>query len=214
MRTRIDNPELRRRQILLAAEAALGEKGYHNLLLDDVARHANLSKGTLYLYFQDKEALITSLLQEIASSFVAKISSPALEKCPPLEQLRRIIAAQLEFLKAHRDFFAQFSMLKPEIYGKPAAAALREHFGSNIKYLSDKIQRCVDHGDLRPIDTRVGALTVLSLLRMAGLHQSLIGATEGVEVNADLIMDIFLNGAVAARHGNGLSDDAIKRTMT
>ncbi len=199
MRTRIDNPELRRRQILLAAEAALAEKGYHNLLLDDVARHAGLSKGTLYLYFQDKEALMTSLLQEIASSFVVKVSSLELEKRTPLDQLRRIIAAQLDFLKSHRDFFAQFSMLKPEIYGKPAAAALRKHFGDNIRYLADKIQQCVRNGDMRPVDPNVGALTILSLLRMAGLHQALIGEAEGVDVNAELIMDIFLNGVAKRR---------------
>lgn len=64
-------PEARPEEILKAALEVFGEQGFTRTRLDDVARRAGVSKGTLYLYFDSKDALfrgmVTAKLEAILS---------------------------------------------------------------------------------------------------------------------------------------------------
>jgi AcrR family transcriptional regulator len=53
--------ERRRQQIIVAAKKVFSEKGFNKATMDDIAREAELSPGTLYLYFKNKEELYASL---------------------------------------------------------------------------------------------------------------------------------------------------------
>lgn len=63
-------PEERPHQILDAAIAVFGEKGLAGARLEDVAKRAGVSKGTIYLYFPNKEALFAEMIR---STIVAQI---------------------------------------------------------------------------------------------------------------------------------------------
>ena len=61
-------PRLRRKQarpseIIDAGLAEFGEKGFAAARLDDIARRAGISKGTIYLYFDSKEAVFEAALK-------------------------------------------------------------------------------------------------------------------------------------------------------
>lgn len=56
-------PEARPEEILDAALAVFGEQGFAGAKLDDVARRAGVSKGTLYLYFDSKETLFREMVR-------------------------------------------------------------------------------------------------------------------------------------------------------
>ncbi len=53
--------ERRRQQILIAAKRVFSEKGFSKATMEDIAREAELSPGTLYLYFKNKDELFASL---------------------------------------------------------------------------------------------------------------------------------------------------------
>src|SRR5512147_1503209 len=56
-------PEERPRQILDAALEVFGERGLAGARLDDIARRAGVSKGTIYLYFANKEELFREMIR-------------------------------------------------------------------------------------------------------------------------------------------------------
>jgi AcrR family transcriptional regulator len=58
-------PETRRAAILSAALEEFTARGYEGARLDDVARRAGIAKGTIYLYFTDKEALFQDLVRSM-----------------------------------------------------------------------------------------------------------------------------------------------------
>ena len=58
-------PEERPRQIIEAALEIFGEHGLREARLDDIARRAGLSKGTIYLYFPNKEELFREVVRSI-----------------------------------------------------------------------------------------------------------------------------------------------------
>src|SRR6478752_3886523 len=56
-------PEDRPRQILTAALEVFGERGLAAARLEDIAKRAGLSKGTIYLYFPNKEELFREVIR-------------------------------------------------------------------------------------------------------------------------------------------------------
>ena len=55
--------EARREAILEAAEKVFSDKGFHGATLDTIAHEAELAKGTLYNYYEDKQNLFLSLVR-------------------------------------------------------------------------------------------------------------------------------------------------------
>ena len=53
--------ERRRQQIIVAAKRVFSDKGFNKATMEDIATEAELSPGTLYLYFKNKEELYASL---------------------------------------------------------------------------------------------------------------------------------------------------------
>lgn len=60
----------RRDVILAAALDEFSERGFESARLDDVAKRAGIAKGTIYLYFRDKEALFQELLREMLTPII------------------------------------------------------------------------------------------------------------------------------------------------
>lgn len=65
------NPEERRTAILDAALTVFAVKSFAAARMEDIAREAGIAKGTVYLYFSDKESLFKSLITEMAAPVLA-----------------------------------------------------------------------------------------------------------------------------------------------
>jgi AcrR family transcriptional regulator len=76
-RARKVEPAARRQAILDAALDVFAERGFEAARLDDVAARAGVAKGTLYLYFRDKEALFEELVRGAVSPIIEAASRAA-----------------------------------------------------------------------------------------------------------------------------------------
>jgi len=83
-------PETRSAAILAAALDEFTARGYEGARLDDIARRAGIAKGTIYLYFADKE----SLFQELVRSMVSPVLD-ALEKMRDVDVPARLLIETL-----------------------------------------------------------------------------------------------------------------------
>src|SRR6266566_5199448 len=72
----------RREAILAAALDEFSARGFAAARLDDVARRAGVAKGTIYLYFRDKEALFQELVRAMVSPLVGAITAAPLQDLP------------------------------------------------------------------------------------------------------------------------------------
>ena len=78
----------RREAILAAALDEFSARGFEGARLDDVAKRAGIAKGTIYLYFRDKETLFQELLRAMLTPLVAQIEALG-QADIPAEQLAR-----------------------------------------------------------------------------------------------------------------------------
>jgi len=101
------NEKARRRQdILEAARQEFFQRGFHTPTVDDVAARANVSKGTIYLYFESKEEILAHLLIEGLELLLAEMESACSTPAPQAEEALRALAyAYLKFSKTHPNYF-------------------------------------------------------------------------------------------------------------
>ena len=91
-RARSEEAKDTRRQALL--DAALNEffeRGFAAARMDDIARRAGLSKGTLYLYFDSKEALFASLIEVFALPNVEQLEAAAATATGAADAIRAMV---------------------------------------------------------------------------------------------------------------------------
>ena len=65
----------RRRAILSAADKQFARQPYHEVLLEDIAADAEVAKGTLYLYFENKADLYLALIVESLEPLIARLEA-------------------------------------------------------------------------------------------------------------------------------------------
>ena len=65
--------ERRRQQIMVAAKRVFSEKGFNKATMEDIAKEAELSPGTLYLYFKNKDELYASLSLRILQYMLMRL---------------------------------------------------------------------------------------------------------------------------------------------
>ncbi|GIG62356.1 hypothetical protein Lfu02_67280 [Longispora fulva] len=103
---RFQPPDVRRRQILDAVADLLLADGYDNLTVSRVADRAGVAKGTVYLYFDSKNALIRALQADLWQLMlhdpVATLSDDALTWA---DRLDRLVAAWVEAESTHADLY-------------------------------------------------------------------------------------------------------------
>jgi len=78
--------ERRRQQIIVAAKRVFSEKGFSKTTMEDIAREAELSPGTLYLYFKNKDELYASLSLRILQFMNIRLEDVKKEKDSNSEQ--------------------------------------------------------------------------------------------------------------------------------
>jgi AcrR family transcriptional regulator len=72
--------ERRRQQIIVAAKRVFSERGFSKTTMEDIAREAELSPGTLYLYFKNKDELYASLSLRILQYMNIRLEDVKKEK--------------------------------------------------------------------------------------------------------------------------------------
>jgi TetR/AcrR family fatty acid metabolism transcriptional regulator len=201
--------ELKRQAILQAAGQVFARKGYEPATLEAVAREAGLAKGTLYLYFKNKEDLYFHTIMRMAESLQASILERTEQPTGVLEKLRAIAAGQFNFFVRHREtlqLFAPFSNISMARLHKRLIAPMMEKWAAHIQRVTTLVEEGQRTGALRgDIEPRQIALAFLGMVNQAGQAFVRFGPVaprradapqESPERMADTIMQILMEGVM------------------
>ncbi len=98
-------------RILDAALTLFHQKGYEPVSLDEIAREAGIAKGTLYLYFRDKDDLFSSAIRHVLHITEETLLAAIEGIADPFQMLERAARANLEMYAQHRRFFGLFFII-------------------------------------------------------------------------------------------------------
>jgi len=88
--------ERRRQQIIVAAKRVFSEKGFNKATMEDIAHEAELSPGTLYLYFKNKEELYASLSLRILQYLHIRVEHVNKEDLAPEQKMDALVEAMYD----------------------------------------------------------------------------------------------------------------------
>lgn len=162
--------EARPSEILDAATEVFGGKGYAAARMEDIARKAGVTKGTIYLYFHGKEDVFKSLVEASISRQIADVVSMArtYEGTTP-DLLRTILTILGTFLStSDRAVLPKIIMAEASNFPELARFYREAVIDKGLALFSTVIERGVVRGEFRPLPKEhVARLCVTPLLLIA-----------------------------------------------
>ncbi len=162
-------PEHRPRQIIEAAQTVFGRDGLAKARLEDIARAAGVSKGTIYLYFPNKEELFKEMIRQTAIAAIEEEERGTLSGSPT-EQLRMVMRRHWELVRSPT-FGTVFRLVIGELNQFPDLAEFyaTEVLARGMRLLTGIIGRGITTGEFREIDPAVAARIFAAIFGINGL---------------------------------------------
>lgn len=188
----------KRRQILEGAREVFRAKGYEGAAMDAIAKAAGVSKGTLYVYFTNKDELFAELITEEKQELAA-----ALDAFQPTDgsfrENLRAFAIRFNELLTGENHMSTIRMVVGAVEKFPAVGAIFFKAGAErgTTRLTEVFGQAVADGRLKPCDPAVAAQHFISLCTAEVMKKSLFGCglrptPEGVERIVDNGLDVFM----------------------
>lgn len=181
----------KREAILDAAEKMFRDKRYHELTLDAVAKAAKVGKGTIYLYFKDKDDLVFQLALRGHDELCELIRNYTKLDGISFNELMVKVCTEISrfFLGRHAVFRA---IGEHEMRLTAYREKRREEFNIHRRKLQSAVVEILEKGPVRsdiPIDDQANFL--LGLMRT---RDHAFGCIETDMPPIDRVVDIFMNG--------------------
>lgn len=164
---------LRVDDFLRAAEQLFSEKGYGQTAMEDIARLAEYGTGTIYRYFESKEALYGELLERKMAAYLEHLVAQYEAETTPRGKLRALLHGKVDFFARNREFMRIFvKEFVPECSTMAAALTpeARELRGRCLALLRDTIEAGIRSGDFRAMDPDLAVAAISGLGNELLLH--------------------------------------------
>lgn len=164
----------RPQEILDAALAVLAEKGYAGTRMEDIAARAGVTKGTIYLYFESKEAVLKALVRTSIGSAVAGVADMAAHfQGPVRDLLRSALTAIGEFLvTTDRAVLPKIIVAEAGNFPEIARFYREEIIDKGLALLSAVIARGTDEGEFRAVPPLHAARLCIAPLLLAAIWRT------------------------------------------
>ncbi|MBI3785305.1 MAG: TetR/AcrR family transcriptional regulator, partial [Deltaproteobacteria bacterium] len=161
------------------------------VLMDDVARTARVSKGTLYRYFPSKGELYLAVMFEGLERLQADLRKTVSAEAAPLAKLELLIRCMLEHFWDRRFFFALIhrNEHKPDDRNNHEWLRRREELS---RLFQRAVREAAAAGQLRPLNPRVATEMLLGMLRGANRYRT---SHDTLDSTVAAVFDLFICGA-------------------
>lgn len=176
-------------QILESAARLFHKRHYHEVRMDDVAADAGVAKGTLYRYFEDKEALYLALILSSMNRFTADIEPMMAEDLPADQRLRTYIHRSLAFC-GRNPYFMELVQRVEGMADAQRLAPLQEARQRIVAIVTDVIRQLHGTGAYRIANAQISAIALVGMLRQTLRFLP----RPWPEELPDLLADQFLHG--------------------
>ena len=181
--------EDRPREICAAALDLFAEKGFAAARLDEIARRAGVSKGTLYLYFHNKEDLFRAVVRDTVAPNVEVVREIVEGVDLPFAEIVRMLLPRFVALTHNVRVGAVAKMVIGESRNFPELAKVwhDEVVTKVLGMLGALIRRAQDRGEVRAGDPRLHAMSLMGAMLMGLLWHETLEPVGGEPIDLDAL---------------------------
>ena len=196
--------EDRPREICAAALDTFAEKGFAAARLDEIARRAGVSKGTLYLYFHNKEDLFRAVVRDTVAPNVEVVRGMVEGVDLPFAEIVRMLLPRFVALTRNVRVGAVAKMVIGESRNFPELAKVwhDEVVTKVLGILGALIRRAQERGEVRSGDPRQHAMSLMGAMLMGLLWHETLEPVGGEPIDLD---------ALARQHAETVLDGLLAR---
>jgi len=197
-------PDRRPDEILDAALRVFARCGLHKTNLEEVAKEAGISKGTIYLYYKNKEELFVAAAHRVVPTpdeiYQAQTTTPA--TTTSLHSLLRQVARTAYRRFCTPAYLAFFSMMTAEILRHPEWGEIFfRRIGLELnRRIAEGFEHGMRTGECRKVDPVLAARSFVGMFLMMALTQEHMGGKKYTPLSErkviDSLTDIFLHGVI------------------
>ena len=168
--------EHRKEEILNAAQKVFFDKDLPAATMDEIAEAAELSKGTLYLYYKSKEDLYLGVMMRGMQMLFTEYEGLAASLDSPLQKIIKLSDLYIDFFTSNRKFFRMFHFLQMPQFHKQVSEEMQQYCGTETRRLWDLVigimkqgmEAGILHSDLDPTEIGIILWSSSSALMMRG----------------------------------------------
>jgi len=153
--------EFREKEIIEAARRVFTREGFKKASMDKIAEEAGLAKGTIYLYFPNKDQLVLATLEEGADRFFGGAREASHAGGSPVDRLQTVIRTMFEHAEQERDCQRALFIELNEWLFDPARSSMVQKLIARhddfIGYIAGIIAAGVSEGRFETADPRRAA---------------------------------------------------------
>ncbi len=140
-------------------------KGFYNVSMQEIAEGSEFGVGTLYNFFESKEALFEELIKDGAERFLQEILEILDGQGNAMERLRAFILYQPEFQQRHGEiiklYVSEFGAKGSKLSRIRDENKVNEVLNSKITVI---IEQGIDGGFFRPVDPAIAAKSLIAII--------------------------------------------------
>lgn len=197
--------EKRQQQIVDAAEKVIFSKGLEQATMDEIAEEAELSKGTLYLYFKNKNDLYMAICERGSNMLNSRFAKIFAGDYTGIELIRMMGETYLGFVKNNPDYFRAFKHYESlddasELEDSCMAETCEKNIREAMTYMVRALQIGMQDGtiddtyDPKELAVMIWAstrgITSISHTRQTGHHFKML---DEMQISMDSLYKNFLN---------------------
>lgn len=161
--------EGKRERIFAAALRIFSQRGFETATVEEIAREANVGKGTIYLHFRSKEELLHYLMDEGSEMLLKQIQDRIKGLSDPLARLKAAISAQIDFFTKQEDYL-RFLVREVWGYRDLFLEEVKKIRNTQVRLLEEIIQEGIHKGVFRTNNPEIAAVGILGITLMEILH--------------------------------------------
>lgn len=152
----------RRKSILEAAEKSFSMFGYKASTVDQIAKIANVGKGTIYTFFSNKEELFSEIVTSLVKETKLAASGAIKEDRPFYENLHNALYEVIKFRKTHQ-LAVKLSQEVKELNTSPVKEAMQRIEKAVLSFVQKELDKAVEKGEIKECPTDIVAFMMVKL---------------------------------------------------
>jgi AcrR family transcriptional regulator len=190
--------DARPQELLAAAIDLFVERGFASTRLEDVARRAGVSKGTLYLYFENKEELFKAVVRNNIVPVIGDAESSVAEfDGHSAELLRSVMMGWWDRIGAHKvSCIIKLVMAEAGNFPELATFYQEEVINRGTRMISSMLERGIARGEFRPINVAQVTQVLIAPMLMLVTWKHSVGPCERGSLEPQAFLDAFLDMAL------------------